>query len=261
MSGHRSSVFIAAPTAWTPASESDLAVWISAQGTAYSNGDPVTSLTDMSTHGLTVTGSGGSKPTFTTNVIGSKPGILFNGSNNYMTIASLQTTRDICVCMVMQCKNSVGLIIEQPDNINNGDGIAFYGGTGYSFNSKRSGTISQSDYNGNFGGQNADAKLVWNYDNSLGSSGSSQTSFSGNTKFNYQTGYGTQFGTNGTVNSVDRQNSLGTQTVTATCYLMSRGGASLFTNAYLYEFFVFNSAKDATFFDTVNNYVFNKWGI
>lgn len=257
---------------WTPASESDCEVWFSAQGTAYTNGQAVTSLTDMSGKGLTITGFGtGGGPTFTTNVVNGFPAILFNGTNHYMTVGSLVTKLNNCWGVAGKAVSGVGLLIEQSANINSNNGFLLYGSSGYSLDTKRNGVLSQSDNTGAptnwwLTTSNPSKKMMFNYDSTQGSTGSSQTSFNGSTRFNSRdnAGAAAQYGIDRSIVSVDRQTAFGTptaQTVTDTLYVMSRGGASLFQNGYLFEFVSFSSAKNKNFFMQWENFIWEKWGI
>lgn len=273
MSGRRSSLILT--PSWTPGSESDVKLWLKADsgvlntsGGAAANGEQLGTWTDNSPSALVVKGGGGgsasaTNPIYTTNVANGMPGLLFNGSSQFATAASLVVTPGaMCVMLIMQCKNSVGLILEQSASINSNDGFAFYGGQGFSFNFKKGGDPkTASNYNGNFGGQNANALITFNSDRTITPSGSTQTSFSGSTNINYRVANSTQYGTNGTVNNVGSQVTIATGTVTNTLYFMSRAGSSLFTNAYLYEVAIFDSSKDQNFFKQCENYAYNRWGI
>lgn len=76
------------PTLDTPPAgiTSGLLAWHRADssGVSYVNDDPVTTLDDRTTNGRVLTSTSTARPLFKTNVFGTKPGILFDGVNDYL---------------------------------------------------------------------------------------------------------------------------------------------------------------------------------
>lgn len=82
-------IFVSTTADWTPASKSGLVVWWDAsQLTGLSDTDPITSITDYSGNARHATSSGTNRALYKTSVQNGKPGILFDGSNDYYTFGT-----------------------------------------------------------------------------------------------------------------------------------------------------------------------------
>lgn len=77
--------------AWTPASIAGLSLWYDAtQLAGLANNDPVATWTDASGNANNATqGTASARPTYKTNVQNSKPAVLFDGVDDFMSFAAL----------------------------------------------------------------------------------------------------------------------------------------------------------------------------
>lgn len=259
----QSSSFLA--PAWMPSSDASCKFWISAQGTAYTNGQAVTTLTDQSSSHLTVTAGGtGGGPTFTTNVINGHPGILFNGSNHFMQAASMVSTLNMAYLVAGQnVGGSFGIFLEHGPNINSNDGFQMYAGTGQSFTMRSSGSLAFANPVGSgFWWTTGNArKNTGVYIN--GATASNTTSWATNgPQWNTRLGTTTQFGSNITYSGTVTTTALTARTVTDTFNIMSRNAASVFANGYIFEIAVFSGGTyDLNWAQQADNFIWQKWGI
>lgn len=74
--------------AWAPTDKSGLVFWFKADSLSLSDGDPVSTWTDSSGNlGANATQAGGNRPLYKTNIQNGKPGILFDGTDDYFTLS------------------------------------------------------------------------------------------------------------------------------------------------------------------------------
>jgi hypothetical protein len=67
--------------------ETQYQVWFKVDEEAYTNGNPVDQLNDLSGNGNDAASAGGNRPTFTDNVSNGRPGARFDGTNDYLEFA------------------------------------------------------------------------------------------------------------------------------------------------------------------------------
>lgn len=86
-----SSVVVAAPGVWDPTTVSGLKLWAAARLiTGLSDSDPVTTWSDQSGQGNDLSQSTtGNKPLYKTNIVNGRPAILFDGVDDYFTLANV----------------------------------------------------------------------------------------------------------------------------------------------------------------------------
>ena len=89
---------------------SNLMLWLDAsQITGLSDGDPVTTWTDMSGNSRNATqGTASLKPTYRTSVVNGQPGVRFDGTDDAMTIASLPIPSDATIFIVAKNSQQAG---------------------------------------------------------------------------------------------------------------------------------------------------------
>lgn len=76
-------------TVFSPASLSNLVLWTPAdQLTGLSDGDPVSTFTDRSGNGNDITAVTTTRPLYKTNIINGKPALLFDGTDDFMSVPS-----------------------------------------------------------------------------------------------------------------------------------------------------------------------------
>jgi hypothetical protein len=80
---------VAAGYTCPPTDFSGLIAWWKADSLSLSNGDPVSSWTDSSGNGNTATASLTLRPTYTTNVFGTQPGVVFDAVNDAMSFPDI----------------------------------------------------------------------------------------------------------------------------------------------------------------------------
>jgi hypothetical protein len=115
----------AAPFA--PGDISNLVVWLDADDTAFSNSDPVDAWTNKGSGGNTAQSDSAKRPVFTTNILNSKPGVRFDGSNDCLQIASLALNTYITVFLVAKTTTGKPFFIEHGENAFAANGFYFYG--------------------------------------------------------------------------------------------------------------------------------------
>ena len=74
-----------------PTDYAGLTLWLDATQDSFSDGDPVGTWTDRSGNSRNFTGVTTARPTFKTNIFGSKPALMFDG-NDVLSIAALSNT-------------------------------------------------------------------------------------------------------------------------------------------------------------------------
>jgi hypothetical protein len=117
----------AAAAPFAPGDISNLVVWLDADDTAFSNSDPVDAWTNKGSGGNTAQSDSAKRPVFTTNILNSKPGVRFDGSNDCLQIASLALNTYITVFLVAKTTTGKPFFIEHSANANSNDGFFFYG--------------------------------------------------------------------------------------------------------------------------------------
>jgi hypothetical protein len=241
---------------WTPASDSDCVLWLSAQGTSYTNGQAVTTLTDMSPAGLTISAGGtGGGPTFTTSVINGYPGIKFNGTNHYMKAASMNSYVNVAIIVAgalvgSSSGNQDGLFLEHSANANNG-GFYLAGTTGQTFLITGTGgsPFSYIDATASWWSTTA-IKGICYYTNATPA-------------YVLNSAEGVQFATSVSLTN-NQLNTVPARTITDNFWIMSRDGSSLFNPGYIFEVAIFSSAstaKTANWAKQASNFIWNKWSI
>jgi len=74
-----------------------LKIWLKADALSLNNNDPVDSWTDSSGNGYNFTSSGSARPTYATNVINGKPSVVFDGSNDILSLATSVKLRTVFI--------------------------------------------------------------------------------------------------------------------------------------------------------------------
>ena len=95
---------------FAPTDLSNLSLWLKADSLSLNDGDPVSTWTDSSGNSNNATQTGTNRPLYKTNIFGSMPALLFDGSNDFMSITSSASLRtgaaDFTVYMVTKLNNA-----------------------------------------------------------------------------------------------------------------------------------------------------------
>ena len=177
---------------------------------------------------------GGVDPLYKKSIQNGLPGILFNGTSDYMSVASLTMPPTMSMFTVSTSSNNT-LFIEHSVNVNSNDGFYIYGVGSSAANVTRSGvSVQQSD--ANWSGTSC-VLLAMTYD--------------GSNLLGYKNG-SSAFSSTG---------SLSGNTTTASLYVGARGGSSLFMTGYIFEIILYSGLLTAGQQALVNDYLRRKWAI
>ena len=105
----------AATPAWSPSDKTGMLLWYKADSiTGLADGDPVSTWVDSSGSGFSdATQTLALRPTYKTGILNGKPGVLFNGTSQYMTMGTSSTglaegTGDCLIAVIQQQDKGVG---------------------------------------------------------------------------------------------------------------------------------------------------------
>ncbi len=215
---------------FTPLSIAGCQLWLDAsQLVGLSNNDPLSTWTDFSTHGHNATQSGGARPTYKTNVQNGQPAILFSlASSQYMT-GSLTLSQPMTMFAVVQHVGGTNYQFYLDGDTHR---IAFVrdptGSPGYEV----------------FAGSDAKASVSidsnWHYLAGIANGASSVVSVDGSATTGLDCG----------------ADSLG-----ATYYLGVNAAVTAFTDGYIAEFIIYDTALSAPNRVLVENYLKAKYGL
>jgi hypothetical protein len=95
---------IAAPApSWTPSDEPTLLGWWKADSLSLSDGDPISSWSDSSSNGYTMTNTGSNRPTYKTGIKNNLPSVLFDDSLGQWLQSSMPSnTKPFTIAAVVQ---------------------------------------------------------------------------------------------------------------------------------------------------------------
>jgi hypothetical protein len=234
--------------AFSPSDITGLQLWLKADAiTGLSNNDPVTTWGDESGNNRDATQStSGAKPLYKTGIQNSLPGVLFDGTDDYMLANWTHTGSNLSVFFVGQrvaapadhenwitCRDSI-----QANDFTNVESviIAYEGGTGGVLQDFRDGTKSSHTHPGN--------SVTFLY----------AVVYDGSNNNSYLDGVAS------VNNPVASTGSFGFEEV----YLMARYESfspSRFSNGYLFEVVAYDTALGTSDRQDVENYLTTKWNV
>lgn len=232
---------------WTPSELSDLSVWLDADDTSFSNNDAVSTWTNKGSGNNTTQSDSNKRPLFKTNLLNGKPGIDFDGTNDFLQISSLALDTYISVFIVAKTTTAKPFLVEHSANSNSADGFFFYGDTNSPYNVRRT---NGNNYRGSddwFGSEAAQAALVID-------AISSAPNPMGKV---YKNG---TLQADGAISSAGG-NSLSDTSVTDTFNIFSRNGVLFFSDGNLHELIIYNAPLSTTNREKVEGYLAHKWGL
>ena len=239
----------AAPFA--PGDISNLVVWLDADDTAFSNSDAVDAWTNKGTGGNTAQSDSAKRPVFTTNILNSKPGVRFDGSNDCLQIASLALNTYITVFLVAKTTTGKPFFIEHNTNANSNDGFYFFGTDNTHYLVRRTTRNAYQGTSAWFGSAAAQAALVID---AIQSSGSPMGKV-------YKNGTVQADGAVAKSSGVDLDFSLSDSSVTTTLNIFSRNNSAAFADGDLHELIIYNAPLSQADREKVEGYLAHKWGL
>jgi len=220
-----------------------LLLWLKADAiSGLTDGAALSTWTDSSGRGNNATqGTGGNQPLYKTSIVGSLPGVLFDGSNDFMATPNVGIGT-FSIFVVFKVSGTAGLFYEHSANTNTNSGSYLYGTTIGTIDVRRIGSVNtQSQLSTNWAQDNA-VKQVTHL-------------FAGTFDNN-------RLRINGAEQSLTHSdaNNPGTGVITDAVYVGARSGGALPMNGYLFELVICTPTLSDTLVARVEQLLRTKWG-
>jgi hypothetical protein len=232
-----------APGGWEPSRLTGLAFWAAAdRETGYQNNDPVGTWHDRSGNGRDATAAGAARPTYKTNVVGGRPGLLYAQSAGSRLDTPAVGIATFTIALVVKLTTDAGILIEQSPGHPN-SGFYLFGDVGDTLHVEKSGTISDKEYTSTWAyGTNALKLVTWEFDGT----------HAGHT---LRVDRAAVSLTNG-----GATNDPGTGTATDALHIGGRLGGSLSCTGYFFEAVVCTPQLSAADRTLLEQYLHDRWG-
>lgn len=186
----------------------------------------------------TFSATSGHYPTYVTSAVSGHPALAFNGSNQFMSCASVSLST-FCILVFFKATGTAGIICEHSVNASSNNGCYLYGTTVSTINVRRTGTLDGKNLYGNWAVDGNWHSVIYTHSGGIVGHRISIDGF------------------DATATASFSSNPDNTSTVTDTLYLMMRAGSTLPVTGSLAEFAIcsgpLTSAYRRAWFDYINS--------
>lgn len=186
----------------------------------------------------TFSATSGHYPTYVTSAVSGHPALAFNGSNQFMSCASVALST-FCILVFFKATGTAGIICEHSVNANSNNGCFLYGTTASTMSVRRTSTLDTKNLYGNWAVDGNWHSVIYTHSGGVIGHRISIDGF------------------DATASSGVSSNPDNTSTVTDTLYLMMRAGSTLPVTGSLAEFAIcsgpLTTAYRRAWFDYINS--------